>query len=123
MNVYGAKMHNCHLIKQATHDIFIFCGLLFVVKGINAATVFARILSFIEGFFFVLQDKDLILVPVCIEKLTQLPAHMSTVQMIRVVKDFNMEAEELARSVSEWMNLTANQRPAEYMIQVELKML
>lgn len=48
---------------------------------------------------------------------------MSTVQMIRVVKDFNMEAEELARSVSEWMNLTANQRPAEYMIQVELNML
>ncbi|XP_053381055.1 uncharacterized protein LOC123529545 [Mercenaria mercenaria] len=66
---------------------------------------------------YLCKDKDLMLIPVCIEELKNVPSHISTVQMTEAFTDFNQSASQLATSVVEWLKLTSEKRPSMYTVQ------
>ncbi|XP_060564379.1 uncharacterized protein LOC132723632 [Ruditapes philippinarum] len=66
---------------------------------------------------YMCKDKDLMLIPVCIEGLSEVPSYMSTVQMNDASEDYSNFATQLATSVIEWLKLTADKRPSMYRVQ------
>ena len=61
----------------------------------------------------------MMLIPVCIEKLSEVPSYISTVQLTEAYEDYEDHAKELAKSVVEWLNLTAEKRPSLFTVQVK----